>query len=146
MYRIPIYKIMMVKDSNHIAEVKHVKSPIDAYAILNGYMAGLDRENFVVLMLDTKNKVIGINTVSVGTLSASLVHPREVFKPAIISNAAGIILAHNHPSGDPAPSREDIEISKRLSDAGKLLDIKVLDHVIISDGNYASLREKNLLS
>lgn len=107
-------------------------------------MQGLDRENFVVLLLDTKNKVIGINTVSIGTLNSSLVHPREVFKPAILASAAALILAHNHPSGDPKPSREDIEVTKRLIEAGGLLGIQVLDHIIVGD-YCVSLKEQGYI-
>jgi DNA repair protein RadC len=93
------------------------------------------------LLLDIKNKVIGINTVSIGNLNSSIVHPREVFKPAILSNAASILLAHNHPSGDPEPSREDVAITTRLVEAGKILGIDVIDHLILGDGCYHSLKE-----
>jgi DNA repair protein RadC len=88
-------------------------------------------------MVNRKNEVIGINTVSVGSLSASIVSPREVFKPAILANAAALICAHNHPSGAPTPSAEDRALTERLSQAGKLLDIQVLDHIIIGDGTTA---------
>lgn len=142
MYRIPIYKVMLVRDSNQSSETKAIKQPADAYQILSSYLAGQDRENFVILMLDTKHKVIGLNTVSVGTLSASMVHPREVFKPAILCNAAAIILGHNHPSGDTAPSAEDIEVTGRLSKAGEPLGIAVLDHIIVSDERFTSLKER----
>lgn len=145
MYRIPIYKVMLVKDSNHSSDTKQVKQPADAYEILSSYLAGQDRENFVILMLDTKHKVIGINTVSVGNLNSSLVHPREVFKPAILSNAAAIVLGHNHPSGDTTPSSEDVDVTKRLSEAGKLLGIEILDHVIVGDGNFASMKERGYI-
>jgi len=91
-------------------------------------------------MLDTKHKVIGINTVSIGNLNSCLVHPREVFKPAILSNTAAIILGHNHPSGDTKPSNEDIEITRRIAEAGKLLSISVLDHIIVGEG-FTSLKE-----
>jgi DNA repair protein RadC len=98
-------------------------------------------------MLDQKNKVIGIHTVSMGSLTASVVHPREVFKPAILSNAAAIILAHNHPSGQPQPSQEDRVLTVRLVTAGKLLGISILDHVIIGDGTsaYFSFADEGLL-
>ena len=101
----------------------------------------------MVLMLDQKNRVIGINTVSVGSLTASVVHPRECFKPAILSNAASIILAHNHPSGQPQPSQEDRVLTVRLVTAGKLLGISILDHVIIGDGtsSYFSFADEGLL-
>jgi DNA repair protein RadC len=98
MYRNPIYKVQRVRDSSQHSEVKRIKTPDDAVGILQKYLQGADRENFVVLMLDAKKQVIGINTVSVGSLSSTPVHPREVFKPAILSNAAGVILCHNHPS------------------------------------------------
>jgi DNA repair protein RadC len=101
----------------------------------------------VVLLLSPKNNVIGVNTVSVGSLTASVVHPRECFKPAILSNAAAIILAHNHPSGQPRPSQEDRVLTVRLVAAGKLLGISVLDHVIIGDGTsaYFSFADEGLL-
>jgi DNA repair protein RadC len=141
MYRIPIYKVQLVRDSSVSATTKSIKSPKDAHEILSVYMSGLDRENFVVAMVDTKNKIIGINTVSVGNLDSAPVHPREVFKPAILSNAAGIFLAHNHPSGDTTPSEPDVNITKRLVEAGNILGIKVLDHLIISNDRYTSLLE-----
>ena len=88
--------------------------------------------------LNAKHRPIGLNTVSVGSLTASTAHPREVFKPALTGNAAAVIVAHNHPSGDPAPSAEDVQLTKRLRDAGELLGIRVLDHVILGDGKYYS--------
>ncbi len=104
------------------------------------------REHFFVLLLTTRHVVLGIETVSVGSLNASIVHPREVFRPAINAAAAAIILAHNHPSGDVAPSDDDMEITNRLADAGKLLGIDVLDHVIVAgDSAYLSFRERGLL-
>jgi DNA repair protein RadC len=110
------------------------------------YLLDADREHFVVILLDQKHGVIGINTVSVGSLTASVVNPREVFKPAILANAAAIICGHNHPSGDPQPSREDRAITTKLFDAGKLLGIDVLDHVIIgAEGRYFSFGDAGLL-
>ncbi len=99
----------------------------------------------MVLLLDRKNRVIGINTVSVGSLSSAVVHPREVFKPAILSNAAALIFGHNHPSGDPAPSPEDRVLTKRLVEGGKLLGIQVLDHIIVGDGRYYSFADDSAL-
>lgn len=89
-----------------------------------------------------QNKIIGHRVVSIGSLSASIVHPREVFKEAIKVNAASIIVAHNHPSGDPSPSGEDVAVTKRLVKAGKIMDINVLDHIIIGDSKYLSMKEK----
>ena len=101
----------------------------------------LDREKFIVLLLDAKHRAIGVNTVSLGSLTASIVHAREVFKPAIAGNAAAILLAHNHPSGDPAPSPEDNALTRRLREAGELIGISVLDHVILGAGVHFSFRD-----
>ena len=121
-----------------------ISSPADVDGLLRGRIAHLDRENFVVVLLNTKNEVLGFPTVSVGTLSASLVHPREVFKPAIRASAAGIILAHNHPSGRVGPSREDREVTGRLKEAARIIGIEVLDHVILGDGHF-SMKEHGIL-
>jgi DNA repair protein RadC len=121
-----------------------ISSPADVNRILRGRIANLDRENFVVVLLNTKNEVIETSTVSVGTLSTSLVHPREVFKPAIRASAASVILAHNHPSGKVEPSKEDREVTRRLGEAAGILGIEVLDHVIVGDG-YFSLKEHGML-
>lgn len=104
-----------------------------------------DKEKFSTVLLDTKNSPITIADISVGTLNSSLVHPREVFKPAIRKSANSIILAHNHPSGDPSPSMEDIQVTKRLIAAGEIVGIKVLDHFVIGNNKYVSLKEKNLI-
>jgi DNA repair protein RadC len=121
-----------------------VSSPADVERLLRGRIANLDRENFVVLLLNTKNEVIETSTVSVGTLGASLVHPREVFKPAVRASAASVILAHNHPSGKVEPSREDREVTRRLGEAAEILGIEVLDHLIVGDG-YFSMKEHGML-
>jgi DNA repair protein RadC len=110
-------------------------------ALLRRYLEHEDREHFVTLMLDVKNQVIGIHTVSIGNLNSAIVSPREVFKAAILANAASIILGHNHPSGDTTPSPEDIQVTEVLHHAGTLLHIDVLDHVIIGEeGAFCSLR------
>ena len=111
---------------------------------MRGRIANLDRENFVAVLLNTKNEVVEYPTISVGTLSSSLVHPREVFKPAIRASAAGIVLAHNHPSGKVEPSREDREVTRRLVEASEIIGIEVLDHVILGDG-YFSMKEHGML-
>jgi DNA repair protein RadC len=97
----------------------------------------VDREHFVVVLLDCKNRVIGLNTVSVGSLTGSLAHPREIFKPAIVHNAAALLCGHNHPSGAVSPSAEDRRLTGRLVNAGALLGIPVVDHVVIGDGTTA---------
>lgn len=122
-----------------------VRSPEDAYHLVKNNMQYLDREHFCTIMLSTKNQVLAQETVAVGSLSATLVHPRELFKGCIRKSAAAVILVHNHPSGDPDPSPEDIKLTERLSQAGALLGIKVLDHIIIGDGRYVSLRERGCI-
>src|SRR5215212_7501665 len=121
-----------------------ISSPADVDGLLRGRIANLDRENFVVVLLNTKNEVIETPLVSVGTLSASLVHPREVFKPAVRASAASVILAHNHPSGKAEPSQEDREVTRRLGEAAEVLGIEMLDHVIVGDG-YFSMKEHGML-
>lgn len=121
-----------------------ISSPTDVEGLLRGRIANLDRENFVAVLLNTKNEVLEVSTISVGTLSASLVHPREVFKPAIRASAASVVLAHNHPSGKVDPSREDREVTRRLCDASEIIGIDVLDHVILGDG-YFSMKEHDML-
>lgn len=108
-------------------------------------MRYLQKEHFRILLLDTKNQIITTEEISIGTLNASIVHPRDVFRAAIKRNANSIILIHNHPSGDPTPSNEDINITRRLLEAGNLMGIKVLDHIIIGDNKYISFKEKKLI-
>jgi len=122
-----------------------IRSPRDAAAYLMEDLRYLKKEHFVCLFLNTKNQVIGEETLSIGSLNASIVHPREVFLAAIRRSSAAIICAHNHPSGDPTPSAEDIEITRRLKEAGQIIGIEVLDHLIIGDGNFVSLKEKGLM-
>jgi DNA repair protein RadC len=118
-----------------------INSPEDVYRRLYPTMRESKKEHFVELCLDTKNQVIREDTVSIGSLNANVVHPREVFRTALIESAAHIIVAHNHPSGDPTPSREDIEITKKLVETGKIMGIDVLDHVIIGDCRHFSMKE-----
>ena len=103
------------------------------------------KEHFKLVLLNTRNKIIGISTISVGTLNTSLVHPREVFKDALAHSASSIMLVHNHPSDDPEPSDEDIVVTRRMVEAGRLMGIDVLDHIIITRTGYTSFREKGLL-
>ena len=144
---VPVYRVCLVREGRMPCYNQQIRSAVDASTLLHTYLANVDREHFVVLMLDQKNKVIAINTVSIGSLTASVVHPREVFKPAILSNAAALILAHNHPSGQPQPSQEDRVLTVRLVAAGKLLGISVLDHVIIGSGtsSFFSFADEGLL-
>lgn len=103
------------------------------------------KEHFISLHLDNKNKILCIDRVSVGSLTASVVHPREVFKTALLSSAAGVVFIHNHPSGDPEPSREDLDITTRLKQCGELLGIRILDHVIIGENRYCSFSDRGYL-
>lgn len=103
------------------------------------------REHFAVILMNVKNHILSMPVISIGSLTASVVHPREVFRAAIQQTAASMILVHNHPSGDPTPSREDIVTTKRLVDAGKLMDMPVLDHIILGNENYISLKEKGVI-
>lgn len=118
-----------------------IRSPRDVESLLMPRLSPLDREHFVCVLLDTKNGVLASPTISVGTLTTSLVHPREVFKPAIRASAAGVVLAHNHPTGDPRPSPEDVAVTKRISEAGETIGIEVHDHVVFGDGRTYSLKE-----
>ena len=108
-------------------------------------LCDLDRELFLSLLLDAKQRLTGVGLVSVGTLDASLVHPREVFKPAVVGNAASVICLHNHPSGSPAASREDFEITSRLAEAGRVLGIPLLDHLILGVDGYTSFKDRGWL-
>lgn len=122
-----------------------VTSPDELFEILKNKITSYSKEHFYVISLDTRNNFIGADEISVGTLTASLVHPRETFESAIKRHAAQIIVAHNHPSGETDPSEDDIKITKRLVDAGKIMGINVLDHIIFTKTSYYSFKDKNLL-
>ena len=146
MYHIPTVKVQLVRDGSISAEDRPViRSADDVASIMEPIVSLLAEEHFYVLLLNTKNRVNGIHEVSVGSLNATVVHPREIFKAAILSNSAAVILVHNHPSGDPTPSPEDVALTKKLVEAGRVMDITVLDHVICGEGKYASLRERGEL-
>ena len=123
----------------------HLSCPQDVANFLMPRLRYAAKEQFVVILLNSKNKVIGTEVVSEGSLSSSIVHPREVYAPAILHHAAAIMVAHNHPSGDPKPSFEDEEVTRMLSRSGKVLGIPMIDHVIIGDGNYYSFLENEAL-
>lgn len=123
-----------------------IRSPQDAADLMMPRLRYENKEHFIALLLSTKNHVLAIPTISLGSLNASVVHPRELFRAAINHSAAAVILVHNHPSGDPSPSQEDIALTKRLIEAGRILDISVLDHVIIGDGRYISFKEKGIIA
>jgi DNA repair protein RadC len=147
MTRINFYTLKMVKEDSALYEVPVIKSPAEVYQAAKQLLALHEEpeEHFCILCLNTKNKIVGVHTISIGSLNASIVHPREVFKAAMLNNASALLLLHNHPSGDPEPSREDIEITHRLVNAGNILGINVLDHVVIGDGRYISLKEQGMM-
>ncbi|MEK8131351.1 DNA repair protein RadC [Paenibacillus filicis] len=126
-------------------ETVTIRSPQDAAALLMEDMRYLQKEHFVCLFLNTKNHVIGQETLSMGSLNASIVHPREVFRAAIKRSSASIVCAHNHPSGDPTPSPEDIQLTQRLVEAGEIVGIEILDHLVIGDRRFVSLKELGLM-
>lgn len=120
-----------------------IKGPQDGADIASRFIGRDDREVFFVMCLNTKNHVVAVHRCHIGSLNASIVHPREVFKSAILNNAASVIVAHQHPSGDITPSMEDISVTKRLAEAGKLLGIEVLDHLVVNnEGRFTSLKER----
>lgn len=122
-----------------------IRGPDDVVALVGGKLRKERREHFLVLLLNARHEVLRQETVSVGSLNASIVHPREVFRPAVVHSAASIVLVHNHPSGDAEPSEEDVSITRRLVEVGELLGIGVLDHVIVATRGVTSFRSRQLL-
>lgn len=128
-----------------LPEAQTIRSPHDAADLLMEQLRYLHKEHFVCLFLNTKNHIIAQETLSIGSLNASIVHPREVFRAAIKCSSASVVCAHNHPSGDPTPSPEDIRMTERLCRAGDIVGIDVLDHIVIGDGKFVSLKEQGLM-
>jgi len=145
-YTIPGFRIALVREPGvKLAERPQIRIAADAAPLLAQYIGEADREVFAVALLTIRHRILGLHTVSVGCLTSSLVHPREVFKPAILAGSAALLLAHNHPSGDPEPSAEDIALTRRLTAAGQLLGIEILDHLILGEGGrFVSLRERGV--
>lgn len=144
--RVNIVSIKMVREGSILYDVRKISSPSDAVDLGRRFLEEADREQLIVCCLDTKNQPLSVNVASVGSLNSSIVHPREVFKIAVLSNAASIIVFHNHPSGDTSPSSEDVNITERLKEAGKIIGIELVDHIIIgSEGKFCSLKEKGIL-
>lgn len=140
------YGVRVVREQPELPFPKPTISfPGDVNGLLQRQLAFQDREIFSIVILDARNQVLGVHTVSVGSVSASIVHPRETFRPAILMGASSIILAHCHPSGDPSPSKDDIELTRRLTKGGEILGIEVLDHIVIADGEFLSLKERGLM-
>lgn len=122
-----------------------IKKPLDVYKLLSDELRLLPQEIFKVVILNTKNEIIRVETITIGTLNTNIIHPRELFRPAIRANANTILLVHNHPSGDPEPSKEDILITKKLIDASRVVDIEIEDHIVIGDGRFVSMRERGYI-
>ncbi len=141
-------RVVLVKEKVGRYELpRKIGSPEEAYNAITVITNVQEeaQEVFGILILNTKNKIVAVHEVSRGTLNSSMIHPREVFKPAVLHNAASIICFHNHPSGDPEPSRDDIEITNRLVEAGKIMGIEILDHIIVGDEEYVSLKEMGVM-
>ncbi|MFD0050319.1 RadC family protein [Actinomycetes bacterium NPDC127524] len=143
--RVDIVSIKLVKESSLLYKGRTIRSPQEGFDLAKQYLGDVDREHFIIVCLDTKNTPTCINTAHIGSLNASIVSIREVFKTAIVSNSASIIAFHNHPSGNPEPSREDKEVTQRLVEAGKIIGIDVLDHIILGDDSFVSLKEKGYI-
>jgi DNA repair protein RadC len=139
---IPRYRVCIVPDSRHRARSVTIHNSTSAAEVLRPFFAGLDREQFLVCALDAKHGLIGVNVVSMGSLTLSIVHPREVMKPLILLNASAWIAAHNHPSGDPTPSREDRVLTTRLREVSELMGLQLLDHVILGEPHLYSFADQ----
>ena len=141
----PFYVAELTKRRYRGRVPKPIRGPDDVVALIGKRLRTESREHFLALLLNARHECVAIETVSVGSLNASIVHPREVFRPAVLAAAASIICAHNHPSGDPEPSEEDISITRRLAQVGELLGISLLDHLVVAARGVVSLRERGLL-
>lgn len=139
-----VFEDVREESSEYLRNMDAIKSSSDCYEHYK-YLANEVKEQFIALHLDSKNKIICQDIVSVGSLNASIVHPREVFKSAMLSSAAALLFIHNHPSGDPEPSREDIELTNRLKQGAELLGIRILDHIVIGNGRYHSFADRGLI-
>jgi len=144
-YGIPIVRVQLVRDSAIATNAKRITSAETAYEIARQRLEFSDREVFLVMHLDSKNRVLSVEAVFTGTINMAVTSMREIFKGAILANAAAIIVAHNHPSGDPAPSPEDIALTALIAKAGELLDIPLLDHIVIGSDRFISFKERGLL-
>ena len=144
-----VYEVLRIKQVGRKKKWKFefdpkikLRDPETAARIAQHYIGDEDREVVFVICLNTKNEIIAIHRAHVGSINASVIHPREVFKCAVLNNAYSLLIFHNHPSGDPTPSREDIEVTKRFVECGKILGVELLDHIIVGDHKFVSLKEK----
>jgi DNA repair protein RadC len=143
---VPLFTTRLVRERTFdFATRDQLRSPADAAAVLGEYFRDRDREEFVVAFLDTANTVTGLHVASVGGLASAIVEPRQVFKAALLANAAAVLLAHNHPSGNPEPSPEDVAVTRQLVGAGRVMGVPVRDHLILTGDGYTSLAERGLV-
>lgn len=143
--RINIYSVELVRESAKVYDLdKVINSPERAYDVIEEVLklSSKTKEHLVMMSLNTKNEIVGLHTIHIGSVNASIVHPREILQQAILNNATSFMIFHNHPSGDPSPSREDIDVTKRLAEAGTIIGIQLLDHIIIGTNRFVSLKEK----
>ncbi len=142
----PVYETLTIKETlpDYLARSRKITSSADVFTLFR-YLTQETKEHFLALHLDTKNKIICVDQVSVGSLTASIVHPREVMKSCLLSSCSALVLVHNHPSGDPTPSREDMEITTRIKECCELLGLRLLDHVIVCESQYVSFADRGLL-
>lgn len=144
--RVGIVSLKLIKENSVLYEIRIIRSPYDAYKLIKNFLIDSDREKFVVACLDTKNQPVNISVVSIGSVNSAIVHPREVFKVAMLSNASKIICFHNHPSGNPKCSKEDENITNRLKECGEILGIELVDHIIVGDNDtYFSFKENCIM-
>ena len=144
--RVGIVSLKLVKEQSVLYETRVISNPYDAYKLIKNFLIDSDREKFVVACLDTKNQPVNISVVSIGSVNSAIVHPREVFKVAMLSNASKIICFHNHPSGNLKCSKEDENITNRLKECGEILGIELVDHIIVGDNDtYFSFKENCMM-
>ena len=143
--RVDIVSLKMIRENSILYGNRRIKSSYEAVGLVKEFLENSDREKLIVCCLNTKNEPTSLSVVSVGSLNSSIVHPREVFKTAVVSNSASVIIAHNHPSGDMRPSKEDLNITERIKQSGEILGIKLLDHLIIGNEKYLSLKEEGYI-
>ncbi|WP_333562579.1 JAB domain-containing protein [Clostridium baratii] len=144
--RVGIVSLKLIKENSVLYETRTIRSPYDAYKLIKNFLIDSDREKFVVACLDTKNQPVNISVVSIGSVNSAIVHPREVFKVAMLSNASKIICFHNHPSGNLKCSKEDENITNRLKECGEILGIELVDHIIVGDNDkYFSFKENCMM-
>jgi DNA repair protein RadC len=135
----------VIVQSDNESEIEYLKSPKDIADFARPFIGDLDREILFAIMLNTKNRIIGVEKVSIGTINSSLLHPREILKGAVLNNSATYALCHFHPSGDPTPSNDDLIVTQRMKEVGELMGIPILDHVILGKNDYVSLKQRGYL-